>query len=275
MKKISEKEYKEILYDILKEFDRFCRKNKIDYSLIGGSLIGAIREKAIIPWDDDVDVIMTPKNYNKFKKLYKDSEDYILRYNSKEYPKFPFPFMKLINAHTTAKEKAITDTIEEYGIYIDIFKYCNTYNDPKRQKMHHKIINFTRRMRMRPQGEIKGIKKRVRVTGKRIVRFFIGQKNVYRAYDKLCSISTQTDYMISNWPIYPVKKEIQKRKDIEAGYIDTNFGPITAMVFKNYDNILKTTFGDYMTPPPANKQTPKHSIEAYWKDEYESNKEKN
>ena len=59
MKLMNDKEFKKELVNILVEFDKICSDNNIDYSLIGGSLIGAIRHKGIIPWDDDIDVIMT------------------------------------------------------------------------------------------------------------------------------------------------------------------------------------------------------------------------
>ena len=73
-------------------------------------------------------------------------------------------------------------------------------------------------------------------------------------------------YQVACWPIYSYEKELQKTSDITAGYIDTNFGPIKSMISKNYDAILSTTFGDYMTPPPINQRRT-HGIEAYWKED--------
>ena len=69
--KLSEKEYKDRLFDMLVKFDEFCNKYKLDYSLCGGTLLGAIRHKGFIPWDDDIDVVMPRPDYEKFKRLVK------------------------------------------------------------------------------------------------------------------------------------------------------------------------------------------------------------
>ena len=58
-----------VILHIMKDIDALCAKNNIEYSLNGGSAIGAIRHKGFIPWDDDLDIQMTPTNYKKFIKV--------------------------------------------------------------------------------------------------------------------------------------------------------------------------------------------------------------
>ena len=65
MKKIELPEQKKLLVEMLKYITDICDKYNIKYSLIGGSLIGAIRHKGIIPWDDDIDIILMPEEYDK------------------------------------------------------------------------------------------------------------------------------------------------------------------------------------------------------------------
>ncbi|MBO1914255.1 LicD family protein, partial [Microvirga sp. 3-52] len=57
--------------DILLEIDKVCKQNNIDYSLVGGSAIGAVVHKGFIPWDDDIDIVMNRTNFERFKSLSK------------------------------------------------------------------------------------------------------------------------------------------------------------------------------------------------------------
>ena len=105
MKKIEIDEQKKIMVEILEYFDKVCRENNINYSLIGGSLIGAIRHKGIIPWDDDIDVILTRENYLKIISLLEKENDNrfkILTQNTCNDYSFPFP--KLIDKRTYVVE---------------------------------------------------------------------------------------------------------------------------------------------------------------------------
>ena len=76
LKKLKEEEMR-----ILDYFDDFCEKNKLDYQLSYGTLLGAIRHKGFIPWDDDIDVHMNPEDYLRFLKIIKDesNDDYIVQ----------------------------------------------------------------------------------------------------------------------------------------------------------------------------------------------------
>ena len=71
MRQLSLEEMKKIELEMIEDIDRFCAENDIDYFLCGGSLLGAVRHKGFIPWDDDIDIGMTRENYDKFLKLYK------------------------------------------------------------------------------------------------------------------------------------------------------------------------------------------------------------
>mgnify|MGYP006376200155 CR=1 FL=1 len=73
-KEITLEESKKICLDILIYFDKFCKEHDIKYSLGEGTLIGAVRHKGFIPWDDDIDLIMSSDQYEKFLSLYKDGK---------------------------------------------------------------------------------------------------------------------------------------------------------------------------------------------------------
>ena len=69
MKEISLEEMRQLQLEMLEYIDKVCRDNGIEYSLAGGSLLGVVRHQGFIPWDDDVDLMMTRDNYEKFVKV--------------------------------------------------------------------------------------------------------------------------------------------------------------------------------------------------------------
>ena len=70
--------------DIMVEIDSFCRKNNLQYSLVGGAMIGAIRHKGFVPWDDDIDIAMHRPDFDRFCKLWENSSKYKLFSFSRE-----------------------------------------------------------------------------------------------------------------------------------------------------------------------------------------------
>lgn len=90
------KELQKVLLDILKEVKRVCDENNIDYFIIAGTALGAVRHKGFIPWDDDIDIGMTRDNYEKFIKIAntKLSEEFFLQTMETE-EETPFYFAKV------------------------------------------------------------------------------------------------------------------------------------------------------------------------------------
>jgi len=88
----SKQDIQKTILPMIKDIDRFCKKHEIDYYLMSGSALGAMRHRGFIPWDDDLDIAMTKENYEKFIELFdqeKDESKYLLQYeNTKEWPLF-------------------------------------------------------------------------------------------------------------------------------------------------------------------------------------------
>ena len=104
---------------IMDEVSRICEENSIHYSLAYGSLIGAVRHKGFIPWDDDVDILLLRSDYEKLKTVLKNQKDtpwmVVLEESSS---KNVFPFMKVVDDRTMVKAE---DNIASHGIWIDVF----------------------------------------------------------------------------------------------------------------------------------------------------------
>lgn len=268
MEKIEKEEYKKIMLNILKYFDELCRKNNIHYSLIGGSLIGAIRHHGIIPWDDDIDVILSIEDYYKLIDIIeKDNHPRYKLLSSGKQKNYNLPFFKLVDTRTLLIEKQLLEPIDNYGIFIDIFCYLNTSDDRKKREKHIRKLKFYNSLLSRKAYNKKdGLIKNILRFGKNSLSKMIGYENILELHKKCMYKYGQNEkatYVFSNWPIYKIEKEVQKKENIQD-YIDVNFDGIQAEVFKNYDEILRTTFDDYMILPPEEKRI-SHNLEAYWR----------
>lgn len=119
MRKIDINELKRIEINILDYVADFCNKNGITYYLDGGTLLGAIRHKGFIPWDDDIDIAMPRKDYDRFVHMCLDDSRYkILSYETDE--KYIYSFAKVVDSYTKLKEWG-TAEYEQLGVYIDVF----------------------------------------------------------------------------------------------------------------------------------------------------------
>lgn len=271
-KEIDALKQKELLLDMLKYIDGICRKHNIKYSLIGGSLIGAVRHHGFIPWDDDVDIILTQENYQKLKDIL-DAETGIYQTPRNEKKNNGLGYFKLIDTRTQISEgKSKFDP--DYGIFIDISRYCQTSNNEKKRTKHFKQLKLLLKLatisKFKTSLHNKSFVKYIRqLAGKGFVSI-IGHKGMSRMYRRVSNKyygNSDSKYVINCWPVYDIDKEIQLKKNTEE-YIDVKFEDLTVMIFKNYDELLRTTFGDYMKLPPKPERKPKHELKAWWKDGY-------
>lgn len=266
MKKMSNKESKKMLVEILRYFDTLCRKNKIKYTLIGGSLIGAIRHNGMIPWDDDIDVILTQKEYKKLLKVVQKDDDEVYKFYDYNQDKTSYyPFLKLIDTRTTVEDGF--KTIENYGAYLDIFCLNNITENKILSQIHYYkfmlykiIISGFATLTYTEKTKYSFYKK----IGK-IIAEIIGINFILKRYNKLANKynNKETSKVISNWPCYSFEKDIFDSNDFEE-YIDCEFDGVKSMIIKNYDKVLTHIFGDYMKLPPK-EQRVNHNMNFYWK----------
>ena len=258
-------EQKQVMLGLLKYVDKICRDNNIKYSLIGGSLIGAIRHQGFIPWDDDIDIILMPKEHKKLIKILKkdDNNKYKLLL-PEESTSYKYPFLKLIDMRTVLEETKYVD-VEDYGVYLDIFSYHYVSNNRFMRVLHYcgqvfikKLFSLAAR---NPKNE-RNILKKILFLPCRLVPASLIKKK----YVEYCTNDNFTEYVLSNWPVYGFNKEIQMAKNVKE-YMNIKFENIDSMIFKNYDKILTTTFGNYMTLPPEKDRVSNHNIRIWWRGE--------
>lgn len=262
MKQITIDELKKIQLAMLKDIDFFCKSNNITYFLSYGTLLGAIRHKGYIPWDDDIDICMPRPDYERFINLYENKQK---NYHVKEFRKtkgYGLPFAKVSNENTIMNEFLYYSDV--FGVYVDVFP-IDGYGEKKQitqSQWLSKFLNAKKAVLGRNRSLIKNI---VIAMGK----LFLSPFSVQYILKKMHSIATkysytdcsQTDVFCSS----TVEREIVPRtvfdKIIEADFEDCKF-----KIPANYDIYLKALYGDYMTPPPIENRISHHAYEAWWKD---------
>ena len=241
--------YKKITLEILKYFDQICRKNDIKYSLYYGTLLGAIRHGGYIPWDDDIDVVMTYKEYNKLKS--------VVSANKNDRYEFLFPednsmivnMCKLYDRNTTMKEKFMK---HNSSLFIDIF----IYYDFNPQKMNSKIIKkiklFNKMLMFKNDlYSIKEFNMKYKLIA--FASKFISKKSLISYIRKF----QKTDYVDNVIDSSFFEKSILDVNYINS-YIECEFEDLNAMIFKDFDIVLRKLYGDYMKLPPENERVLQH-----------------
>lgn len=114
-------EMQEKLVDILSWFHNLCEENHLRYYIIGGTMLGAVRHGGFIPWDDDIDVGMPRKDYDKLKELFnlKKQGKYIIEFPGEENKEYPYLYAKVFDMTTTFIEKSRYQV--KRGLFLDIF----------------------------------------------------------------------------------------------------------------------------------------------------------
>lgn len=245
-----------VLIEILDEIDRICKKNDIKYFLSGGTLLGAIRHKGFIPWDDDIDIWMTRKNFEKFKKVIKNDlnekyfvEDYYSNINC------PLSILKIEKSGTRFVEKVFEGTDVAHCMYVDVFPLDNIWRPVYRVQTAILIkMQSIRDFKLRKDGKKNASFIKKIIYGicplklcRTITEFTIRALNVFPT-----QYVNQLSHRGRYWPKF-LKKEINDLIDVE-------FEGRKYPVPREYDKILCECYGDYMKMPPENKQHPTHDI---------------
>lgn len=232
--------------------DRICKENNIDYCLMGGSALGAKRHGGFIPWDDDLDIFMTPSQYEKFRAVFQEKGDHE-KYYLQEWGAVDgmVTISKVRMNHTTYIEESFKDWDIHQGIYIDIF-ILHTCPNNKLAQMHQCL--WAKYVIMKGLA-IRGYDRRggflgfaLKVMAKMPDYFLVkhGLKQVYRYRDQ------KTDYFCNFMGKAVFKNAIYKHEY----FAETEYAPfekVELRVPKKLHEFLSDRFGDYMKPPSPDR----------------------
>lgn len=246
--------------EILKEFDRVCQKNNLTYFAVGGTLIGTIRHEGFIPWDDDIDLGMPRKDYDKFIEIAnKELNNNFFVQSGYDYKNSWVSFTKIRKKNTLADEKTTVHIDYPKGIFIDIFPFDNT---PTNQGFWFKVkCNIIKSMAEATLYKWQ-VKKINEIRRKNLCRFFalFSNKFLKKAQNILMTSNNNKEckYLVSYCGSYSLYKETNL-KDMILPVKRKKFENIEIFVPNDYHSYLTNIYGDYMQMPPKDKRV-NHSM---------------
>ncbi|MBQ9118351.1 MAG: LicD family protein [Clostridia bacterium] len=253
---------KEIQVNMLKNFIAVCEKLGLTYYALGGTVLGAIRHGGYIPWDDDIDVGLMRKDYEVFvkegQKYLKDG--YFLQ--TYDMDKFPINFAKIRDENTTFVEST-TAHIKgvSNGAYIDIFP-LDYYPEVKGKAYHKKKRKYETFMIAAAGYRNLSMKTRLRqMWGKVLITLnpsLNSVEKIIKKREELFASVTESTVIANNCGAWD-EKEVMPISVFGKG-VKVAFEDIQILVPENYDEYLTRLYGDYMTPPPVDKQVPHHAV---------------
>lgn len=272
MKKISFRDAQLGAYEILKFLDAFCRKNNLTYFLMYGSLIGAVRDKGIIPWDDDIDIMMPRPDYDKLIQIC--STENILPFKLFEnsiVSEYPHPISRM----SDQRYKTNFANEKDYGIglFVDIYPLDGVGDDLKKA---HKLIKKAYRnaslcfLTSRKKFGRDNTKSKIRMAVKfpaYIWANLLGNHHYIKKSIKLCKEYSYEESKYVSGIAQPFRECNGENKNIYLKewfeVIETEFEGRKFCIPKGYDKILKMGYGDYMVPLPENQRDTHHTYDTY------------
>ena len=239
----------------LEAIDAVCREHGLRYYLWAGTMLGAVRHKGFIPWDDDMDICMPRPDYEQLISHWREWLPQPYEVIAPETdPTYPYPFAKIEDASTTVLERPDFKFLE--GVYIDVFPIDGAPTDEQKRKSHFKRYKFWRHLLfLRGRDPFKHGK------GPRSWFPWLLHK-IYSLEDlqnKVKGYMTKYPYDASD---YVCDYDDGLRGVIEKRILGTPqvypFEDKQFLGVEHYDEYLSNKYGDYMQLPPVEKQIQHH-----------------
>lgn len=262
MRKLSLEECKKISFFILCDIADYCEKHDLRYYLSVGTLLGAIRHKGFIPWDDDIDIMMPRPDYDRFLNEYQSPLCDIKKPFDKNYS---YPFAKVYDSRTVIIENTITK--DEIGLYVDVFPLDGLPDNISKQTRHCKRIYFWRDLIKHKYSSFDRRRTKIKSFLIPITKFLLKPISYHAICKIIDSLSRKYPYDYSDDignHVWGYKFKNYKRHWMEPAQIGL-FEGFHFKIPNDYDSFLRANYGDYMKLPPEDQRVTHHEFIAYWK----------
>ena len=264
-KKLDIDEIKEVELGVMDYIHNICKEKGINYSLAYGSLLGAVRHRGFIPWDDDLDIALKRDQYDKLYQAILEDNNSIYKVVSWENDsRYPYPFYRVYDSRTVYENNYIQNDIE-LGICVDVFPF-DDYKDVNKEitklDMYRRLSVYTLYGIRNKEAGIKNIVRYLMLVAFRLTRVKIWNKKLNDC-SKAPVNSEYIDYLMESKK-YSTKIDAKALDEV----IECKFEDRVYNIPKDYDHILTTIYGeDYMEIPPIEKRIQHDDFVAYIKKE--------
>lgn len=270
MEELTLNEIQKASLGVLLKFHEICEKHNLTYYLAYGTLIGAVRHGGFIPWDDDVDVWMPRDDFDRFKAICNEEnmQPYKLctRSNTKNYTYYIPRFANMEYKYVTTS-KNVKDF--DIGVFLDIYPLDNYPDEEKKEKLFKKIDKINRNYAIYVNG--RSSSNVLKTFFKILIHFVLRlahnnhySSNVDNKIDKLIKANTISNDKLG---MYAWESTVDGKYAYKKEYFNNKmlmkFEEYKFWVPKEYDEILKYYYGNYMELPPENERVPYHNYKIY------------